>query len=80
MTRTLDDALARIAALEREVARLTLERDEAREQFDRHVEWTEREVARLREALRGLLSVIETDQLIPESVSYMRQARQALRG
>jgi hypothetical protein len=30
------------------------------------------------EALDGLLRVIATDQLIPESVSYMRQARVAL--
>jgi Lar family restriction alleviation protein len=29
-------------------------------------------------ALRDLLTVIETDSLIPESVSYMRQARAAV--
>lgn len=29
-------------------------------------------------ALRDLLAVIEADDLIPESVSYMRQARAAL--
>lgn len=30
------------------------------------------------DALRDLLGVISTDDLIPESVSYMRQAREAL--
>lgn len=29
-------------------------------------------------ALKGLLGVIEADDLIPESVSYMRQARAAV--
>jgi chromosome segregation ATPase len=33
----------------------------------------------LAEALRDLLMVIETDQLIPESVSYMKQAHAALK-
>ena len=32
----------------------------------------------LREALKDLLEVIATDDLVPESVSYMRQARAAL--
>jgi hypothetical protein len=36
------------------------------------------EVARLRKALSQLLRVIEHDDLIPESVSYMQQARKAL--
>lgn len=30
-------------------------------------------------ALRDLLNVIAVDELIPESVSYMKQARQAMR-
>jgi hypothetical protein len=33
---------------------------------------------RLATALRDLLAVISADELIPESVSYMRQAREAL--
>lgn len=33
---------------------------------------------RLRVALREIVWVIETDALIPESVSYMQQARAAL--
>ena len=32
----------------------------------------------LQEALRDLLDVISADDLVPESVSYMRQARAAL--
>jgi hypothetical protein len=36
------------------------------------------EVARLRKALSQLLRVIEHDELISESVSYMQQARKAL--
>jgi hypothetical protein len=36
------------------------------------------EVARLRKALSQLLRVIEHDELIPESMSYMQQARKAL--
>jgi hypothetical protein len=35
---------------------------------------------RLETALRDLLAVIAADDLIPESVSYMRQAREALEG
>lgn len=35
-------------------------------------------IVRLREALEDILRVIETDQLVPEGVSYMRQARAAL--
>lgn len=34
--------------------------------------------ARLREALQGLLNVIADNELIPESVSYMQKAREAL--
>lgn len=32
----------------------------------------------LLEGLKGLLQVIETDQLVPESVSYMQEARKAV--
>lgn len=42
------------------------------------VENLRKRCAELETALRDLLMVIEVDQLIPESVSYMRQARAAL--
>lgn len=35
-------------------------------------------VLELREALQGLLDVIAADELVPESVIYMRQARAVL--
>ena len=37
-------------------------------------------VLRLEAALEGLLEVISNDDLVPESVSYMREARAALAG
>jgi hypothetical protein len=37
-----------------------------------------RKVDLLRTALRDLLDVVTTDDLIPESVSYMKQAREAM--
>ena len=43
------------------------------------VAWAE-EAMRLVKALRGLLYVIEADGLIPENVSYMRQAREVMKG
>jgi len=43
------------------------------------VAWAE-EADRLANALHDLVHVIEVDDLIPETVSYMRQAREALEG
>jgi hypothetical protein len=43
-------------------------------------EWTDFDarIARLGVALRDLLAVVANDDLIPESVSYMKQARAAI--
>lgn len=41
------------------------------------VAWAE-EAAKVADALRGLLNVIEADELIPDSASYMRQAREVM--
>jgi hypothetical protein len=52
--------------------------------MDRFISLTEdnarlrEERERLRNALRDLLDVVAEDDLIPESVSYMKQAREAL--
>jgi hypothetical protein len=50
------------------------------QEFTRTASWRRMREERLETALRDLLAVIAADDLIPESVSYMRQAREALEG
>lgn len=81
----MDDYLAakqKMAECEREKAKLRRDIEQgfmegayARLQ---NLQEAERKLTAAREALRDLLEVIEVDNLIPESVSYMRQARAAL--
>ena len=55
-----------------------LRNDEAGPAGINHAKTMRTHAAKLECALRGLLYVIDIDELIPESVSYMRQAREAL--
>lgn len=55
-------------------ARVSKERDSLK----RHAAEGQAGEAKLREALAGLLEVISNDDLIPETVSYMQEARAAL--
>ena len=53
--------------------------DPHREQWRRTERALKRRIQTLESALGDLLRVIEVDELIPESVSYMKRARETMR-
>jgi hypothetical protein len=81
--------LAEIKQLRTDLAaerdRLLMERDSAREQFDRHVEWAEAEAAKLRaerdearKALEVLVRAVAHEPLHPASRPALAAAEKAL--
>lgn len=63
--------------IERQVARIAALDEENKALFE-ELQYRLEQVAKLEAALKDVLQMIATDDLIPESVSYMREARAVL--